>query len=190
MSYAIKTNKKTADGLTVYDLDPKAAELWAVAGPDGVDPKTIDSENLLEGFRWVTADEWEGFKDGEINDEQQGAFILVFRPHQRAAWAESFESDDEFVRGWQNGFYDRSCSANCDLTDEEQEATYKNAIRDCGHDLHCITRLDSSEEVEAYLESRQHNMARTDVFKEAKRLGWMIEDDEVCIDWADIIGGV
>jgi hypothetical protein len=117
------------------------------------------------------------------------SFILVFRPHQRPAWAESFESDDEFVRGWQNGFYDRSCSANYDLTDQEQEPTYENAIRDCGHDLHCITRLDSSEEVEAYLESRQHNMARTDVSKEAKRLGWMIEDDEVCIDWGNMWRG-
>lgn len=56
---AIDTGKKTNDGLTVYDLDPQAAELWAVAGPGGVDPATIDPDSLPDGFRWVTSDEWE-----------------------------------------------------------------------------------------------------------------------------------
>jgi len=110
-----------------------------------------------------------------MSNNQQAAFILVFRPHQRSAWAEGFECDDEFVRGWRNGCYDRSCSANFDLTDKEQEPTYENAIRDCQHDLHCITRLDSPAEFEQYVESRQHNMAISDVFKEAKRLGWICE---------------
>ncbi len=57
---AIATSKITADGLTVYDLDPQAAELWAVAGPAGVDPTTIDPEDLPDGFRWVEGDEWAG----------------------------------------------------------------------------------------------------------------------------------
>jgi len=48
MGYAIKTNKKTSDGLTVYDLDPQASESWAVAGPDGIDPSTIDTDDLTE----------------------------------------------------------------------------------------------------------------------------------------------
>jgi len=110
-----------------------------------------------------------------MSNKQQAAFILVFRPHQTSAWAESFESDDEFIRSWRNGYYDRSCSANYDLTDEEQEPTYENAIRDCQHDLHCITRLDSPAEFAQYVESQQHNMAVSDVFKEAKRLVWIRE---------------
>ncbi len=51
--------KTTKDGLTIYDLAPQASELWVVAGPAGVDPETIDTDNLPDGFRWVDADEWE-----------------------------------------------------------------------------------------------------------------------------------
>lgn len=52
------TNYTTTDGLRIYDLDPQAGELWAVAGPDGVDPQAIDADALPEGFRWVSDDEW------------------------------------------------------------------------------------------------------------------------------------
>ncbi len=55
---AIATTKITSDGLRVYDLDPRASELWAVAGPDGYDPTTIDPDDLPEGFRWVEEEEW------------------------------------------------------------------------------------------------------------------------------------
>lgn len=48
----------TLDGLRVYDLDPASSELWAVAGPAGIDPRTIDWDNLPAGFRWVTDAEW------------------------------------------------------------------------------------------------------------------------------------
>lgn len=167
---AFQTNKTTKDGLFIYDLAPQASELWAVAGPAGFDPSTIDTDNLPAGFRWVEA--W------EFNEPQ--AFILVFRPHQMRAWAEAFYSENDFIRSWANGYYDRSCAANSELTDEESELTYDNAFRDCAHDLHCITRLDSPQEVEAYLESRQHNMAIDDVIKAAKRLDWI--DDYASID--------
>jgi hypothetical protein len=50
----------TKDGLTVYDLDPQASELVAVAGPAGFSKSDLDPDNLPEGFRWVTAEEWEG----------------------------------------------------------------------------------------------------------------------------------
>jgi hypothetical protein len=56
---AINTRKKTSDGLAVYDLDPQASELGAVAGPDGIDPSTIDPDDLPAGFRWVEGEEWE-----------------------------------------------------------------------------------------------------------------------------------
>lgn len=58
----IKTKYKTADGLTVYDLDPNAAELWVVAGPDG-HVGEIDPDDLPEGFRWVDGSEWEALQD-------------------------------------------------------------------------------------------------------------------------------
>lgn len=57
----IKTKYKTADGLTVYDIDPQAAELWVVAGPDGHTGE-IDPDDLPEGFRWVTGEEWEALQ--------------------------------------------------------------------------------------------------------------------------------
>jgi hypothetical protein len=50
---------KTKDGLTVYDLDPQAAELWVVAGPAGYEATAIDPDDLPRGFRWVTNEEWE-----------------------------------------------------------------------------------------------------------------------------------
>lgn len=55
---AERTNLTTADGLAVYDLEPQAADLVAVAGPAGVDPSTIDQDSLPAGFRWVTPAEW------------------------------------------------------------------------------------------------------------------------------------
>jgi len=53
-----QTDLETFDGLTVYDLGP-AGDNLAVAGPDGVDPRTIDPKNLPEGFRWLDDSEWE-----------------------------------------------------------------------------------------------------------------------------------
>lgn len=48
----------TQDGLTVYDLNPLGAELYAVAGPDGFDMSKIDQNELPSGFRWVTCEEY------------------------------------------------------------------------------------------------------------------------------------
>ena len=53
----IKTSLKTKDGLAVYDIDPLASDLWVVAGPDG-HTGPIDPDDLPEGFRWVTNEEW------------------------------------------------------------------------------------------------------------------------------------
>jgi hypothetical protein len=51
--------KTTKDGLTIYDLQPQASELCVVAGPIGYSVDEIDMDALPEGFRWVTAQEWE-----------------------------------------------------------------------------------------------------------------------------------
>jgi hypothetical protein len=54
----MKTTYRTKDGLAVYDLDPLASELWAIAGPDGLDETAIDTDNLPDGCRWVDEAEW------------------------------------------------------------------------------------------------------------------------------------
>ena len=52
------TGKTTAAGETIYDLDPQSAELWAVAGPAGLDPTQIDPDALPDGVRWISDAEW------------------------------------------------------------------------------------------------------------------------------------
>ena len=60
----LKTGLITDDGLTVYDLDVNASELWAVAGPHNFDVNAIDPDALPDGFRWVSNEEWEKLCDG------------------------------------------------------------------------------------------------------------------------------
>ena len=50
---------RTNDGARIYDLDPQAAELWAVAGPDDLAIEAIDTDDLPQGVRWVTDEEWQ-----------------------------------------------------------------------------------------------------------------------------------
>jgi hypothetical protein len=71
--HAVRTDLTTADGLTVYDLDPQASELWAVAGPAGVDPRTIDPDALPDGFRWVDAAEWTTLANKDEYTSQEAA---------------------------------------------------------------------------------------------------------------------
>lgn len=56
---AVKTGLMTQDNLYVYDLDPKATTVLAVAGPDGHDPAQLDLNNLPPGFRRIDSTEWE-----------------------------------------------------------------------------------------------------------------------------------
>jgi hypothetical protein len=69
---AVKTRYESSDDLTVYDLDPNASELWVVAGPDGHDACTIDPDNLPDGFRWITDQEWEDIQDAYDSRYGQG----------------------------------------------------------------------------------------------------------------------
>lgn len=66
-SNATQTGLCTAEGLVVYDLAPQAAELWAVAGPDGFAGE-IDPDNLPEGFRWVDGWEWETLHEADYSE--------------------------------------------------------------------------------------------------------------------------
>ena len=72
-----KTKYKTADGLTVYDIDPNAAELWAVAGPDGFVGE-IDPDDLPEGFRWVDGLEWEALHEVDYSEVAEVVFEYKF----------------------------------------------------------------------------------------------------------------
>jgi hypothetical protein len=55
----VKTDILTQDNLRVYNLDPKATQIVAVAGPDGHDPEKLRADHLPPGFRRIDADEWE-----------------------------------------------------------------------------------------------------------------------------------
>lgn len=54
-----KTKILTQDNLHVYDLAPAAAELKAVAGPDGYQAEELNFDDLPKGFRVIEASEWE-----------------------------------------------------------------------------------------------------------------------------------
>lgn len=58
-----ETDLITDDGLSVYDLDVQASELWMVAGPHGFDIEAIDPDSIPEGFRWISNEEYEKLMD-------------------------------------------------------------------------------------------------------------------------------
>jgi hypothetical protein len=117
------------------------------------------------------------------------AFILVFRPHQRPAWADIFDSEFELASCWCNGEFARSCFAPGPGPESEESfasaidrATYEAAIEQIGHDLSNLTRLDSAEEVARYCAEDGymggHNKGLPAVMEEARRLGWVEEEEE------------
>lgn len=57
---AVKTDLVTKNGERIYDLDPLASDLWAIAGPDGLDPNTVSVtwDDLPDGYRWLSDEEW------------------------------------------------------------------------------------------------------------------------------------
>lgn len=78
-------SKVTKDGLTIYDLDPNASELWVVAGPAGYDVSTINADCLPEGFRWVDDSEWAElqndryrFENGKLYKLDGDAYVHCF----------------------------------------------------------------------------------------------------------------
>lgn len=131
---AIVTNKTTADGLTIYDLDPQASELWAVAGPAGVDPATLDPDALPDGFRWVDSIEWEDICERQENASQP--LIVVFRPHSRPAWVGRYDSENSFVAHWLNGDFANNC--NCPAPVDSTDKSFNTAIEAVGEDLYAI----------------------------------------------------
>lgn len=113
--------------------------------------------------------------------EKTTSFIIVFRPHQRPAWAQTFESEEQFVDCWVNGIFDKSCFANNNIEVSDQP-NYDDAVADVGHDLNSLTRLDSAEEVNRYLNEvgycGAHNKGYTAVTDCARELRWLDEEAE------------
>ena len=76
----------TKDGLTIYDLDPEASELWVVAGPAGYEASAIDADDLPEGFRWVTAEEWSQLVLKDDPQAVEGLLVQHDASGQGHAW--------------------------------------------------------------------------------------------------------
>ena len=107
------------------------------------------------------------------------AFIVVFIPHRMPSWAEAFYSEADFIDDWKSGVYDRRCFTNNNLTEEEQNVTFLNAFNDVGHDLYSLLKLDSMNEVSAYIDGKygQHNHCPGKVLECAKELQWIKDLD-------------
>jgi hypothetical protein len=54
---------RAIDGLTIYYLSPPVGKIWVVAGPDGQDAATINTDKLPDGFRVVDENEWKELQD-------------------------------------------------------------------------------------------------------------------------------
>ena len=127
ISRPTRTALVTHDGLRVYDLDPLAVDLWAVAGPDGVDPATIDPDALPDGFRWLEDDEWSrlnaasGATYAELHAEIKsrettlapgsetaiyGDFVAAMTEAGGREWRESGEPVDPATAAWWLRAYD------------------------------------------------------------------------------------
>ena len=117
-------------------------------------------------------------------------FILVFRPHQRPAWATHYDCESDFVDAFLNDNFARSCNAECTGDDldalsacETDDDKYQVAFERVGHDLSALTRLDSAEEVGRYFIENdycgRHNKGHEAVEREAREIGWGCEESEV-----------
>ena len=114
----------------------------------------------------------------DLLNAEEKPFILVFRPHQTPAFALSFENEAEFIEHWKNGSFDRKLHTNNNLSEEQSEPNYINALTDVGHDLYSITRLDSVEQVKHYIHDNppsydRHNRGTHAVKVCATKFGWL-----------------
>jgi len=103
------------------------------------------------------------------------AFIVVFRPQQRAAWAESFQSEQDFVEAFLRGDFDRSCNCSSSLS---ASPSFNDVLNIVSNDLYCVTILDSAEECKVYVEKSEycgrHNKGINSVVNAALEIGWFL----------------
>ena len=137
---AKRTKFKTADGLRIYDLSPLTMDIFAVAGPDWKDPRSIDCEDLPEGFRWITNEEWEKAIQTEVPDE----FVFAHNDQQwlHSAWLYDFTGDvlrkckateeeiNELCDGGFSGFEDLMVDLQCDLCHFLEDRGYVVILED------------------------------------------------------------
>lgn len=106
-------------------------------------------------------------------------FIVVFRPHQLPAKAETYASEEEFADACGNGHFAYFCGAE---PGADEDITFDAAWESAGRELHALTRLDSPEEVQRYLADRDycghHNRGTAAVRRAARELGWLPEPAE------------
>jgi hypothetical protein len=118
--------------------------------------------------------------------------ILVFRPHQRPAWADYFSSREAVVGSWINGEYDRQVFANFEhyMTETYGEDTpekpwpkpsFDDAVSDLQHDLNCLTILETPQEAIDYIAGKngsRHNRGTGAVETEAACAGWIESEND------------
>ena len=119
-------------------------------------------------------------------------FILVFRPHQRPAWAVSYETEHDFIAQFLNDAFATSCHADadgetCDALDgKEHDERYVIVFDRVAHDLSALTRLDHADEVEKYLKVRDycghHNKGEGAVDRAAREIGFIATDEDDDLD--------
>ena len=98
----INTGRRTFDDLVIYDLRPTADEIWAVAGPDGWDPKSIDPDDLPDGFRWCEDHEYgdDIIRTVKITDGSEFRHVTIVRCEHGSLWLWDVD-DDPFKRHMQ-----------------------------------------------------------------------------------------
>lgn len=162
---AKRTKYKTADGLRIYDLEPLTLDIFAVAGPDWKDPRSIDGEDLPEGFRWITNDEWEKAIKTEVPDEFvidgtdnswfccEGVLSLIESAlqNQKATENEIEEVGEDFFDGFD------------DLMDDLRSDTC-NFLEDRGY----VVRLEHLTEIDVRIVSNGHDILLDNPLDEAK----------------------
>jgi hypothetical protein len=120
-------------------------------------------------------------------------FILVFRPHQRPAWAAAYDTESDVVCALRNDLFARSCNADCDgdtldalSAAESAEERYRIAIERIGHDLYGLTRLDDQDEAERYCSERDycghHNKGIRSVVGVCREIGWFDDGEQEDFD--------
>lgn len=106
-------------------------------------------------------------------------FILVFRPHQRPAWADWFRDEQDVIDSLLNRYYATRCNAEWS---EDRQPSYDEAIEELEHDLHGITRLNSADELRRYVSDRDwhgpHNKGVDAAVRAGRSLGWIDGDDD------------
>jgi len=110
--------------------------------------------------------------------------IIVERPTQKPAEAWVCDSPDAIISIASDQWSRSDCS-------EPEPVDVDSTLEYIGHDLHCITLLDSASDALKYITIREfggdHNKGIDDVLRQAIAIGWADEEDEEdeALPWPD-----